>query len=100
MRWSVILAVFLLVVSVSIGGVAKGYSCSVVKLPRGHVALHQGPSPSTPVIAHVQSGAQFVVLDEPDESSDWIHVAVEEIHGAEGLKGWVKGRRIHSNDCG
>ncbi|MCL2384888.1 MAG: hypothetical protein FWC84_03565 [Alphaproteobacteria bacterium] len=93
-----ILAAVLFAISASTCADAKGYTCSFIKLPRGNVALHAGPSASSAVIARLE-GAQFIVLDDPDETTEWIHVAVGG-DGKEGVKGWVKGTRAHSKNCG
>jgi hypothetical protein len=92
MRWCVFFT--LLLTSASTGADAEG--CWIVKLPRGHVVLYAKPSVTSPVIERLQD-PQLVTLDDPDGSNEWIHVTIE---GKEGLKGWVKGKRVYSNNCG
>ena len=94
MRWRVTLALVLFVTSASTRADAEG--CSVIKLPRGHVVLYAKPSASSLVVAQLQD-PQIITLDDPDGSREWIHVTIE---GKKGLKGWVKGKRVHSMECG
>jgi hypothetical protein len=93
-RWRVFLALAILATCVITRADAEG--CSVIKLPRGHVVLYAKPTTSSPTLARLQD-PQLVTLDDPDESSEWIHVAIE---GKEGLEGWVKGNRVRLKECG
>jgi hypothetical protein len=94
MRRRVILALALLVTSASTRADAEG--CTVVKLPRGHVVLYAKASASSPVVARLQN-PQLIVIEESDDLNEWVHVNIE---GNEGLKGWVKGQRVHLDQCG
>jgi hypothetical protein len=94
MRWCINLAIVLFVTSAATHANAGG--CSVVKLPHGKVVLYSKPSASSTVVAQLQD-PQLDTLEDPNESSEWIHVSIE---GKEGLRGWVKGNRVHSSECG
>jgi hypothetical protein len=93
-RGRVILALAILAPSGITRADAEG--CSVVKLPRGRVVLYAKPSTSSPALARLQD-PQLITLDDPDESSEWIHVTIE---GQDGLEGWVKGNRVQLKECG
>lgn len=89
-------ALVLVLFTTSVSTHADAAGCSIVKLPRGHVVLYAKPAASSPVVARLQD-PRLVTLDDPDGSSEWIRVTVE---GNESLKGWVKGKRVHSSECG